>query len=81
MFVVQFEYEKVGEGFVESCEGFDKLSDAREFGHDVIDELFDKLGEGVNIDGSTVRIWYAVDEEIDDNLEKEEDLNERGLLD
>lgn len=73
MFVVQFEYEKVGEGFVESCEGFDKLSEAREFGHDVIDELFDKLGESVNIDGAMVQIWYAVDEEIDDDLEKEED--------
>lgn len=57
MFVVQFEYEIVGEGFVESCEGFDKLHEAREFGHNVIDELFDGLGDGVEIDDTTVRIW------------------------
>ena len=58
MFVVQFEYEIVGEGFVESCEGFGNLNDAREFGHNVIDELFDELGEGVEIEDATVRIWY-----------------------
>jgi hypothetical protein len=57
MFVVQFEYEIVGEGFVESCEGFDKLSEAREFGRDVIDELFDGLGEGVELEGATIRVW------------------------
>lgn len=73
MFVVQFEYEIVGEGFVESCEGFDKLSEAREFGHYVIDELFDVLGDGVEIDDATVRIWYAGDGEIAATLEKEED--------
>ena len=58
MFVVQFEYEIVGEGFVESCEGFGKLNDAREFAHNVIDELFDELGEGVELEDATVRIWY-----------------------
>ena len=61
MFVVQFEYEIVGEGFVESCEGFDKLSEAREFGHNVIDELCDELEEGVEIDDATIRIWYTGD--------------------
>lgn len=61
MFVVQIEYEIVGEGFVESCEGFDKLSEARMFGHNVIDELCDKLGEGGEIDDATVRIWYTGD--------------------
>lgn len=61
MFVVQFEYEIVGEGFVESCEGFDKLSEARVFGHDVIDELCDELEDGVEIDNATIRIWYAGD--------------------
>ena len=64
MFVVQFEYEIVGEGFVESCEGFGKLNDAREFAHNVIDELFDELGEGVEIEDATVRIWYDGSEEI-----------------
>lgn len=73
MFVVQFEYEIVGEGFVESCEGFDKLSEARDFAHDVIDELFDELGEGVEIDDATVRVWYAGDGETAETLEKEED--------
>lgn len=57
MFVVQFEYEIVGEGFVESCEGFDELNEAREFCHNVIDELLDGLKEGVEIDDATVRIW------------------------
>lgn len=57
MFVVQFEYEIVGEGFVESCESFDKLSEAREFGHNVIDEFCDNLEEGVEIDDATIRIW------------------------
>ena len=71
MFVTQFEYEIVGEGFVESCEGFDKLSDAREFGHNVIDELFDKLGEGVEIDNATIQIWYIGDGEIAEDSEKE----------
>lgn len=73
MFVVQFEYEIVGEGFVESCEGFDKLNEARDFGHDLIDELFDELGEGVEINDATVRVWYAGDEETAETLEKEED--------
>ena len=61
MFVVQFEYEIVGEGFVESCEGFDKLSEAREFGHNVLDELFDEIGEGVEINDAVVRIYKAED--------------------
>lgn len=61
MFVVQFEYEIVGEGFVESCEGFDKLSEAREFGQNVLDELFDEIGEGVEINDAVVRIWKAED--------------------
>lgn len=73
MFVVQFEYEIVGEGFVESCEGFDKLSEARDFGHDVIDELFDELGEGVEIEDATVRVWYMGDGETAETLENEED--------
>lgn len=73
MFVVQIEYEIVGEGFVESCEGFDKLSEARDFGHKVIDELFDELGEGVEIDDTTVRVWYTGDGEIAETLEKGED--------
>ena len=73
MFVVQFEYEIVGEGFVESCEGFDKLSEAREFGHDVIDELFDELGDGVEIEDATVRVWYMGDGETAETLEQEED--------
>ena len=58
---MQFEYEIVGEGFVESCEGFDKLSEAREFGHNVLDELFDEIGEGVEINDAVVRIWKAED--------------------
>lgn len=61
MFVVQFEYEIVGEGFVESCEGFDKLSEAREFGRNVIDELCDNLEEGVEINDAAIRIWKAED--------------------
>jgi hypothetical protein len=73
MFVVQFEYEIVGEGFVESCEGFGKLSEARDFGHNVIDELFDELGEGVEIDDATVRVWYTGGGETTETLEKEED--------
>lgn len=73
MFVVQFEYEIVGEGFVESCEGFGKLSEAREFGHNVIDELCDELGDGVEIDDATIRIWCTGDREIAEDLEKEED--------
>lgn len=73
MFVVQFEYEIVGEGFVESCEGFDKLIEARDFAHVVINELCDKLGDGVEIDDASVRIWYTGDGEIAEDLEKEED--------
>lgn len=73
MFVVQFEYEIVGTGFVESCEGFDKLNEAREFGHNLIDELFDELGEGVEIDNATVQVWYAGDGEIAETLENKED--------
>ena len=73
MFIVQFEYEIVGEGFVESCEGFDKLSEAREFGHSVIDELCNKFEECVEIDDASVRIWYAGDGEIAEDPKKEED--------
>ena len=72
MFVVQFEYELVGEGFVESCEGFDKLGDARDFAHIVIDELCGKLGDGVEIDDAAVSIWYAGDGEIAEDLGKED---------
>lgn len=72
MFVVQFEYEIVGEGFVESCEGFDKLCDARNFAHIAIDELCDKLGEGVEIGDANVNIWYSGNEEIAENLGKED---------
>lgn len=61
MFVVQFEYEIIGEGFVESCEGFDKLSEARDFGRSVLDELFDELGDGVEIDDAVVRVWRTDD--------------------
>lgn len=61
MFVVQFEYEIAGEGFVESCEGFGKLSEARDFGHNVIDEIFDELGDDVEICDATVRIWHTGD--------------------
>lgn len=61
MFVVQFEYEIVGEGFVESCEGFDKLSEGREFGHSAIDEIYDRLGDGVEINDATIRIWEVGD--------------------
>lgn len=57
MFVVQFEYEIVDEGFVESCEGFGKLSEARKFSHDVVDELYGHFQDGVKIDGATIRIW------------------------
>lgn len=57
MFVVQIEYEIVDEGFIESCEGFNKLSEAREFGRNVIDELFDVLGEGVEIKNAAIRVW------------------------
>ena len=70
MFVVQFEYEIVGGGFVESCEGFDKLSEAREFCHDVIDELFEELDEDAEIDGAAVRVWYTGDGEIAEDIEK-----------
>ena len=73
MFVVLFEYEIVGEGFVESCEGFDKLNEARNFAHDVIDELFDEHGEGVEIDDATIRVWYTGDGETAETLKKEED--------
>lgn len=72
MFVVQCEYEIVGEGFVESCEGFDKLSEARDFGHNVIDELCDKLDEGIEIDDVAVYIWYDGDGEIAEDLGKED---------
>lgn len=72
MFIVQFEYEIVGEGFVESCEGFVELSEARDFGHNVIDELFDELREGVEINDAAIRIWYTGDVEIAEDLEKEE---------
>jgi hypothetical protein len=73
MFVVQIEYEIVGEGFVESCNGFGKLNEAREFGHNLIDEIFDELGAGVEIDDAVVRIWHSGDGEIAENPEKEED--------
>lgn len=72
MFVVQFEYEIVGEEFVESSEGFDKLSEAREFGYNAIDEFCDNLEEGVEIDNAVVRIWHTGDEEIAQDLGKED---------
>lgn len=72
MFVVQFEYDIVGEGFVESCEGFDKLSEAREFGHNAIDELLDELGDGAEIEDATIRVWYVGDGEIAEDLGEED---------
>ena len=40
MFVVQFEYEIEGAGFVESCEGLDMFSEDHVLCHTVIDEIF-----------------------------------------
>ena len=64
MFVVQLEYEIVGEGFTESCEGFDKMSEARLFAHNAIDEICNKIQSGVEIDSAAVDIWYVGDGEI-----------------
>lgn len=72
MFVVHFEYEIVGEGFVESCEGFNKLNEARDFGHNVIDEICDNLEEGIEIDDVAVHIWYDGDGEITEDFGKED---------
>ena len=61
MFTVQIEYEIKGEGFTESCEGFNELIEARHFAHDVIDEIYDKIQKGVKVNGAAVHIWYTGD--------------------
>lgn len=73
MFTVQIEYEIMGEGFTESCEAFDKMIEARQFAHDAIDEICDKMQKGVEVVDAAVRIWHTTDGETAEDITKEED--------
>ena len=77
MFTVQIEYEIVDEGFTESCGVFDDMIEARQFTHDTIDEIYDKIQDGVEIVYASTHIWHTSGGEIAENLEKEEDRHER----
>ena len=72
MFTVLIEYEIKGEEFTESRGGFDELSEVRQFAHDAIDEVCNKIQKGVKVDGAAVSIWYTGDREIAEELEKGE---------
>lgn len=72
MFTVQIEYEIMGEGFTESCEAFDKMIEARQFAHDAIDEICDKIQKGVEVVDAAVHIWYTGDGEIAEDLGEED---------
>lgn len=57
MFVVKFEYGIGSDGHTESCVGFNKLAEARKFAIDVIDEICDKVQDGVEVDNAIIRVW------------------------
>lgn len=70
MITVKFEYGLGADGNTESCFGFDTRGDARQFAHDAIDEIFDKVGVDINVDNAIVRIWDCeTNNELIDDLQ------------
>lgn len=59
MFVVKFEYGLGGEGYAESCVGFDTMDEARKFALDAVNEICDQVQNGVKADNAIVRVWDA----------------------
>lgn len=44
-------------GSVESINTFSSTGDAREFAHDVLDEILDAVASGAGADNGLIRIW------------------------
>lgn len=65
MFIVQFEYGLGSAGHTESCVGFDTMDEAREFALAAVNEICDKVQDGVKADNAIIRVWDA---EVDDDL-------------
>lgn len=57
MITVLFEYGLGADGSTESCFIFNDRAEARQFAHDAIDEICDKVGVDINVDNAIVRIW------------------------
>lgn len=57
MITVKLEYGMGDSGSVESCYTFDTKEEAREFAHEVLDEVFDAVESGVKADNGLIRIW------------------------
>lgn len=57
MIAVKLEYGLGGDGNTESYFVFNDRADARQFAHDAIDEICDKVGVVSNVDNAIVRIW------------------------
>lgn len=57
MITVKFEYGIGNAGSTESCNTFGSKEDAREFAHDVLDEILDAVASGAGADNGLIRIW------------------------
>lgn len=57
MITVKLEYGMGDSGSVESCYTFDTKDEAREFAHEVLDEVLDAVESGVKADNGLIRIW------------------------
>ena len=57
MFVVKLEYGLGADGNTESCVVFNDMAEARQFAHDAIDEICDKIVDGSEADNAIIRVW------------------------
>lgn len=64
MFVLQFEYGFGGEGHTESCVEFDTMDEAREFALAAVNEICDKIQNGLEADNAILRVWDAETDDV-----------------
>lgn len=65
MLTVKFEYGIGNDGAIESCVTFENHEEAREFAHEALDEILEKVRLGAVADNGLIRIW---DDESDNAL-------------
>lgn len=57
MITVKLDYGIGNSGSTESCITFESENEAREFAHDVLDEILDAIASGTEADNGLIRIW------------------------
>lgn len=74
MITVKLEYGIGDSGSTESCITFECENEAREFAHNVLDEILDAVESGDEADNGLIRIWDdESDRDLIDDLRIEED--------